>query len=178
MTGLSPRVVRVWFQNKRCKEKKRIRAVNQDHQKLGYGAMNGIPMVATSPVRQDSPLGISPVDISGYHPHWKSLTDFALRSDIDHSSPHFNSLISQQFFQMHGYDPHYGPPPPPEMYPPHPDMPLMLPMPPFSQDGGPPGPGPMPNFHEGGLGPLHDGPPGEEFSAAFGDPDCQIESKG
>eukprot|EP00090_Calanus_glacialis_P030064 TRINITY_DN4832_c0_g1_i1.p1 TRINITY_DN4832_c0_g1~~TRINITY_DN4832_c0_g1_i1.p1 ORF type:complete len:469 (-),score=47.87 TRINITY_DN4832_c0_g1_i1:419-1825(-) len=182
MTGLNQRVIRVWFQNRRCKEHKRVKAEvlisRKDHQKLGYGAMNGIPMVATSPVRQDSPLGISPVDISGYHPHWKSLTDFALRSDIDHSSPHFNSLISQQFFQMHGYDPHYGPPPPPEMYPPHPDMPLMLPMPPFSQDGGPPGPGPMPNFHEGGLGPLHDGPPGEEFSAAFGDPDCQIESKG
>ena len=94
----------------------------QDHQKLGYGAMNGIPMVATSPgdifidfliifkdfsktewhnnhiifsVRQDSPLGINPVDISGYHPPWKSLTDFALRPDIDHSSPHFNSLVSQ-----------------------------------------------------------------------------------
>merc|ERR1719481_284066 len=81
--------------------------------------MNGIPMVATSPVRQESPLGISPVDISGYHPPWKSLTDFALRSDIDHSSPHFNSLVSQ----MHGYDPHYGPPPPPDMYPPPPRHP-------------------------------------------------------
>ena len=80
---------------------------------------------------------------------------------------------------MHGYDPHYGPPPPPDMYPPHPDMPLMLPMPPFPQDVGPPGPGPMPNFHEGGLGPLHDGPPGEEFNSAFGgDQECHLESKG
>jgi len=49
MTGLSARVVRVWFQNKRCKEKKKLREVTKDHQKLGYGAMNGIPMVATSP---------------------------------------------------------------------------------------------------------------------------------
>ena len=82
---------------------------------------------------------------------------------------------------MHGYDPHYGPPPPPDMYPPpphHPDIPLMLPMPPFSQEGGPPAPGQIPNFHEAGLGPIPDGPPGEDFSAAFGDSDCQIESKG
>ena len=57
----------------------------QDHQKLGYGSMNGISMVATSPgaiciftkvtkveltsnfaVRQDSPVGVNPVDITGY----------------------------------------------------------------------------------------------------------------
>merc|ERR1719384_879311 len=49
MTGLSARVIRVWFQNKRCKDKKKLREVTKDHQKLGYGAMNGIPMVATSP---------------------------------------------------------------------------------------------------------------------------------
>ena len=29
MTGLSQRVVRVWFQNKRCKEKKRLREVSK-----------------------------------------------------------------------------------------------------------------------------------------------------
>merc|ERR1719336_3510234 len=70
MTGLSQRVIRVWFQNKRCKEKKKLREVTKDHQKLGYGAMTGIPMVATSPVRQDSPLGVSSLDITGYHPPW------------------------------------------------------------------------------------------------------------
>ena len=58
----------------------------QDHQKLGYGSMNGISMVATSPgsfsfqinillivtfsVRQDSPVGVNPVDITGYQVLW------------------------------------------------------------------------------------------------------------
>jgi len=155
MTGLSARVVRVWFQNKRCKEKKKLREVTKDHQKLGYGAMNGIPMVATSPVRQESPLGVTPLDITGYHPPWKQLTDFALRPDPDHPSPHFSSLVSQ----MHGYDPAYCPPPPIEMYghgppgpppgPPHPDMPMMSGMLPFP---GPGDAGPGPGYHDPGLG--------------------------
>jgi len=174
MTGLSARVVRVWFQNKRCKEKKKLREVTKDHQKLGYGAMNGIPMVATSPVRQESPLGVTPLDITGYHPPWKQLTDFALRPDPDHPSPHFSSLVSQ----MHGYDPAYGPPPPIEMYghgppgpppgPPHPDMPMMSGMLPFP---GPGDAGPGPGYHDPGLGP----PPhaqGDDFGPGFEDQDC------
>ncbi len=38
MTGLSARVVRVWFQNKRCKEKKRLRDATKVRQQEGnYG---------------------------------------------------------------------------------------------------------------------------------------------
>ena len=141
--------------------------------------MNGIPMVATSPgrtrdvttwlvirvvcsVRQDSPLGVSPLDITGYHPPWKQLTEFALRPDPEHAGPQFSSLVNQ----MHGYESHlYGGVPGHEVYPgPPPDLPIMAPMLPYSSpDSGPP-------F-----------PPGEEF-ANFGESDhgrglSQIETK-
>ena len=120
--------------------------------------MTGIPMVATSPVRQDSPLGVSSLDITGYHPPWKQLTEFALRPDSDHASPQFSSLVNQ----MHGYEAHYGGP---EVYPPGPPGPLMAGMlPPYSSSELPGGPGPGLPFH------LADGNQGEEFGA-FGEPD-------
>merc|ERR1719445_82564 len=99
---------------------------------MGYGAMHGIPMVATSPVRHDSPVG-GPggvggpgnpgpgVDIQSYEPPWKALTDFALHTDLDRLNgppPHgqFQHLVNQ----MHGY-PDMPPgdhplPPPPHDY--------------------------------------------------------------
>ena len=45
--------------------------------------MHGIPMVATSPVRHESPVGMNPVEIHSYEPPWKALTDFALHTDLD-----------------------------------------------------------------------------------------------
>ena len=133
-------------------------------------------------VRQESPLGVTPLDITGYHPPWKQLTDFALRPDPDHPSPHFSSLVSQ----MHGYDPAYCPPPPIEMYghgppgpppgPPHPDMPMMSGMLPFP---GPGDAGPGPGYHDPGLGPPPPHAQGDDFGPGFEDQDCgqSIEGK-
>ena len=67
--------------------------------------MHGIPMVATSPVRHESPVGMNPVEIHSYEPPWKALTEFALHTDLDRlnngppgggsSGPPFQHLVNQ-----------------------------------------------------------------------------------
>ncbi|XP_050716746.1 insulin gene enhancer protein ISL-1-like isoform X2 [Eriocheir sinensis] len=107
MTGLSPRVIRVWFQNKRCKDKKKaifLKQAAQHHEKSGrfgaYGVMQGIPLVASPPVHSDAPP--PPLDVTAYQPPWKSLTEFALTHDLerlDPTTPQYQHMLQQ----MHGY---------------------------------------------------------------------------
>uniref|UniRef100_A0AAF5DFD1 Homeobox domain-containing protein n=2 Tax=Strongyloides stercoralis TaxID=6248 RepID=A0AAF5DFD1_STRER len=75
MTGLSARVIRVWFQNKRCKDKKRqvaLTAMQQAAEKeraLNGVRINGVgPLVAPSPTTHHDPSlqGIAPIDIRQY----------------------------------------------------------------------------------------------------------------
>lgn len=72
----------------------------QEGRKLGYG-MQGIPMVASSPVRHDSPLNLHGLEVTAYQPPWKALSDFALHSDLDSNgainthTPAFQHLVNQ-----------------------------------------------------------------------------------
>ena len=53
-------------------------------------------------VRHESPIGpLNPVDIHGYQPPWKALSEFALHTDIDRldpNGPQFQHLVGQVIF--------------------------------------------------------------------------------
>ncbi|XP_077296399.1 LIM1_Isl and LIM2_Isl domain-containing protein tup isoform X2 [Arctopsyche grandis] len=124
MTSLSPRVIRVWFQNKRCKDKKKTIQMKlqmqqeKEGRKLGYGGMQGVALVAGSPVRHDSPLGLAPLEVTAYQPPWKALSDFALHTDLDQGGPPHGPAFQHLVNQMHGYDLGNMHQPPPPLHPP------------------------------------------------------------
>lgn len=70
--------------------------------------MHGIPMVASSPVRHESPIGITPQEVLAYQPPWKALSDFALNTDLerlDPNAPSFHHLVSQVQSNFHYHSP-------------------------------------------------------------------------
>ncbi|KAL3867017.1 hypothetical protein ACJMK2_044258, partial [Sinanodonta woodiana] len=57
------------------------------------GPLQGVPMVASSPVRHESPLQVNPVEVQSYQPPWKALSEFAMQSELDPQPP-FQQLVS------------------------------------------------------------------------------------
>ncbi|XP_026877581.2 insulin gene enhancer protein isl-2b-like [Electrophorus electricus] len=97
MTGLTPRVIRVWFQNKRCKDKKRSILMKQLQQqqhgdKTNRQGLTDTALIAGSPVRPDASVPGHPVEVHTYQPPWKALGEFALQRDLE--QPVFQQLVS------------------------------------------------------------------------------------
>lgn len=79
MTGLNARVIRVWFQNKRCKDKKRQIQIHESRlnaekeRALNGVRMSGIgPLIAQAPSNHVDHLG-APIEISHYAPAWNGM---------------------------------------------------------------------------------------------------------
>uniref|UniRef100_A0A8C4QQG5 Uncharacterized protein n=1 Tax=Eptatretus burgeri TaxID=7764 RepID=A0A8C4QQG5_EPTBU len=88
MTGLSPRVIRVWFQNKRCKDKKRSIAARQGmqlHEKPGAGSSPG-RICSPEAQDRDADSGSTVAAERSYtQPPWQALAAFAMQSDLQPS---------------------------------------------------------------------------------------------
>lgn len=53
--------------------------------------LTGTHLVAGSPIRHDNGVQGNPVEVQTYQPPWKTLSDFALQSDLD--QPAFQQLV-------------------------------------------------------------------------------------
>ncbi|XP_078412472.1 insulin gene enhancer protein ISL-1-like [Cetorhinus maximus] len=92
MTGLSSRVIRVWFQNKRCKDKKKSimqkRTDQCNRNKADIQGSIGTLMIATSPLPQKVDFQCSPVEVQRYRPPWEDLSDFTQQTSFPGGRSH------------------------------------------------------------------------------------------
>uniref|UniRef100_H3ARN3 ISL LIM homeobox 2 n=1 Tax=Latimeria chalumnae TaxID=7897 RepID=H3ARN3_LATCH len=90
ITGLNSRVIRVWFQNKRCKDKKRSLMAKESDQypdgKKTLQGFTGIRMVARSPEPQEEDFFCSLVNIQSYESPWQSLINVSVQFEMEKTS--------------------------------------------------------------------------------------------
>lgn len=59
-------------------------------------------MIASSPIRHDSPLNAYGHEITAYRPPWKTLSDFALNSNLNTDNSH-TPAFQQLMYQVSHY---------------------------------------------------------------------------
>jgi insulin gene enhancer protein ISL-1 len=69
---------------------------------IGYGRMHGVPLVATSPVRNDeSPINLHGFEVTSFQPPWKMISDLAMHADSKNNgmhqmhSPAYQDIVNQ-----------------------------------------------------------------------------------
>ncbi|XP_055514878.1 insulin gene enhancer protein ISL-1-like [Leucoraja erinacea] len=99
MTGLNSRVIRVWFQNKRCKDKKKSvlqKHIDQrDRDKADIRGLIGTLMVAMSPLTQKADLYCSPIEVHKCYTPWEDLKDFTQQVAFSGGRCHSNCSSSE-----------------------------------------------------------------------------------
>lgn len=67
---------------------------------IGYGRMHGIPLIATSPIRnEEPPLNVQGFEVTSFQPSWKMISDLAMHADLKNSdmihSPAYQDIVNQ-----------------------------------------------------------------------------------
>lgn len=72
---------------------------------IGYGRMHGVPLIATSPVRNDeSPINLHGFEVTSFQPPWKMISDLAMHADSKNNgmhqmhSPAYQDIVNQVLY--------------------------------------------------------------------------------
>jgi insulin gene enhancer protein ISL-1 len=72
----------------------------KEMKQIGYGRMQGIQLIASSPVRnEDSPTNVQSFDVTSFQPQWKMISDLAMHADARQNvmaqSPAYQDIVNQ-----------------------------------------------------------------------------------